>query len=187
VLAWFAPRGLPGVMARPAWLILALGVAPVSLWALVMLAGWFALLEARRRWALAMPSAARWLRILMQLLLVLWTLFAIGALLDVLRIGLLGYPNLLVAGPGSSSHELSWVSDRFSEHTAGAWCLSAPVWLYRVLMLAWALWLAASLLRWVSWAWTAFSAGGTWPVKPVTNNALAPADEGVGESGSARE
>jgi hypothetical protein len=54
-------------------------------------------------------------------------------------------------------------------------------------MLAWALWLAASLLRWVSWAWTAFSAGGTWPVKPVTNNALAPADEGVGESGSARE
>lgn len=167
VLAWFAPRGLPGVMARPAWLILALGVAPVSLWALVLLAGWFALLEARRRWTLAMPNTARWLRILLQLLLVLWTLFAIGALLDVLRTGLLGYPDLLVAGPQSSSHVLIWTSDRFTDHTAGAWVFSAPVWLYRVLMLAWALWLAASLLRWVGWAWAAFSAGGAWPAKPA--------------------
>jgi len=166
VLAWFAPRGLPGVMARPAWLILALGVAPVSLWALCLLAGWFALLEARRRWTLAMPDAARWLRILVQLLLVLWTLLAVGALLDVLRTGLLGYPDLLVAGPNSSHHELSWLADRFTEHTAGAWVISAPVWLYRVLMLAWALWLAASLLKWVGWAWRCFSEGGAWPARP---------------------
>ncbi|MFG6430081.1 hypothetical protein [Roseateles sp. LYH14W] len=163
VLAWFAPRGLPGVMGRPAWLVLALGVAPVSLWALGLLAGWFGALEARRRWPV---GGRRWLRIVVQLLLVLWTCFAIGALLDVLRTGLLGYPNLLVAGPGSSSHLLSWVSDRFTEHTASAWVVSAPVWLYRALMLGWALWLAASLLRWVTWAWAAFSAGGAWPEKP---------------------
>lgn len=166
VLAWFAPRGLPGIMARPAWLILALGVAPVSLWALGLLAGWFAVLEARRRWMLALPAAARWQRILVQLLLVVWTLFAIGALLDVLRTGLLGHPDLMVAGPQSSSHLLVWMSDRFTEHTAGAWVLSAPMWLYRVLMLAWALWLATSLLKWVGWAWTAFSSGGAWPAKP---------------------
>ncbi|WP_457418065.1 hypothetical protein [Roseateles sp. P5_E7] len=166
VLAWFAPRGLPGVMGRPAWLILALGVAPVSLWALAVLAGWFGTLEARRRWvAHGGQGGRRWLRIVVQLLLVLWTCFAIAALLDVLRTGLLGYPNLLVAGPGSSSHELNWVSDRFTEHTAGAWVVSAPVWLYRLLMLGWALWLAASLLKWVTWAWAAFSAGGAWPEK----------------------
>jgi hypothetical protein len=176
VLAWFAPRGLPGVMTRPAWLILALGVAPVSLWALALLAGWFALLEGRRRWALGRPHEARWLRVLVQLLLVLWTLLAIGALLAVLRTGLLGYPDLMVAGPGSSSHVLSWVSDRFTDRTAGAWVLSAPVWLYRALMLAWALWLAASLLRWVGWAWAAFSAGGAWPEKP--RPAVAAAAEG---------
>ncbi len=186
VLAWFAPRGLPGVMARPAWLILALGVAPVSLVALVLLAGWFALLEARRRWVGAMPNAARGLRILVQLLLVFWTLFAIGALLDVLRTGLLGYPDLLVAGPNSTSHELSWLSDRFTERTAGAWVLSAPVWLYRALMLAWALWLATSLLRWVGWGWQAFSEGGAWPVKPVTNQTIDPVDGGVGESASSK-
>lgn len=165
VLAWFAPRGVPGLMARPAWLVLALGVAPVSLWALATLAGWFGLLEARRRWGAA--DARRWLRIVVQLALVLWTLFAVGALLDVLRTGLLGYPDLLVAGPGSSGHELHWVSDRFTDHTAGAWVLSAPVWLYRALMLAWALWLATSLLKWVTWAWRCFSEGGAWPEKAV--------------------
>lgn len=173
-LAWWAPRGLPGVMARPAWIILALGVAPVSLWALLLLAGWFALLEARRRWALAVPGAARWLHIVVQLLLVLWTLLAIGALLDVLRTGLLGYPDLMIAGPGSSSHLLSWVSDRFTEHTAGAWVISAPVWLYRALMLLWALWLATSLLKWVGWAWASFSAGGAWPAKAVVTEQPAP-------------
>ncbi len=162
VLAWFAPRGLPGVMARPAWLILALGVAPVSLGALAVLAGWFGALEARRRWG---QLGRRSLRIAVQVLLVLLTLFAMVALLDVLRTGLLGYPDLLVAGPGSSSTLLNWTSDRFTEHTAGAWVLSAPVWLYRAAMLAWALWLAVSLLRWVGWAWAAFSAGGAWPAK----------------------
>ncbi|MFG6485452.1 hypothetical protein ACG04R_02140 [Roseateles sp. BYS78W] len=172
VLAWFAPRGVPGLMGRPAWLILALGVAPVSLWALVALAGWFGLLEARRRWGGL--TGARWLRIAVQLGLMLWTLFAIGALLDVLRTGLLGYPDLLVAGPGSSSHLLSWVNDRFAEHTAGAWVVSAPVWAYRALMLGWALWLAVSLLRWVGWAWRCFSEGGAWPEKAVV--AVNPAD-----------
>jgi len=168
VLAWFAPRlfaqGQPGAMGRPAWLVLALGVAPVSMWALAVLAGWFGMLEARCRWG---GRGRRWLRIAVQLGLVLWTLFAIGALLDVLHTGLLGYPDLLIAGPGSSSHLLSWTSDRFTERTASAWVLSAPTWLYRVLMLGWALWLAASLLKWVTWAWRCFSEGGAWPEKVV--------------------
>jgi hypothetical protein len=33
---------------------------------------------------------------------------------------------------------------------------------YRLLMLLWALWLAASVLKWVKWAWDCFSAGGYW-------------------------
>jgi hypothetical protein len=186
VLAWFAPRlfapGQPGAMGRPAWLILALGVAPVSLWALAVLAGWFGVLEARRRWgAHGGQGGRRWLRVAVQLGLVLWTLFAIGALLDVLRTGLLGYPDLLVAGPGSSSHLLSWTSDRFTDRTASAWALSAPTWLYRVLMLGWALWLAASLLKWVTWAWRCFSEGGAWPEKAVVVVAKTTAARAEGE------
>ena len=40
--------------------------------------------------------------------------------------------------------------------------LSAPLWLYRALMLAWALWLAFALLGWLRWGWEAFRTGGLW-------------------------
>jgi hypothetical protein len=38
---------------------------------------------------------------------------------------------------------------------------------YRLLMLLWALWLAASMLKWVKWAWDCFSAGGYWRKAPA--------------------
>jgi hypothetical protein len=34
-----------------------------------------------------------------------------------------------------------------------------------VIMLAWALWLALALLKWLSWGWSCFSDGGTWRKK----------------------
>jgi hypothetical protein len=40
---------------------------------------------------------------------------------------------------------------------------------YRGAMLAWSLWLALALLRWLRWGWLAFSSGGLWrnvPRKP---------------------
>jgi hypothetical protein len=40
--------------------------------------------------------------------------------------------------------------------------ISISVWFYRLLMLAWALWLAAALLRWLHWGWSQFSHGGGW-------------------------
>jgi hypothetical protein len=42
------------------------------------------------------------------------------------------------------------------------WVISAPILLYRGLMLAWSLWLAYALLKWLGWAWECFSAGGLW-------------------------
>jgi hypothetical protein len=34
------------------------------------------------------------------------------------------------------------------------------MWWYRFLMLAWALWIAAALIRWLRWGWRQFSEGG---------------------------
>ena len=50
--------------------------------------------------------------------------------------------------------------------------LSLPLWLYRVAMLLWALWLAAGLVRGVGPAWRAFTEGGLWrplprPTRPL--------------------
>ncbi|MCH5372999.1 MAG: hypothetical protein JJ992_03410, partial [Planctomycetes bacterium] len=40
--------------------------------------------------------------------------------------------------------------------------VSISVWYYRLLMLFWALWLAVSLLRWLTRGWKQFTKGGAW-------------------------
>jgi hypothetical protein len=40
------------------------------------------------------------------------------------------------------------------------WVLSLPMWVWRVLMLAWALWLALRVLSWGRWSWACFTEGG---------------------------
>jgi hypothetical protein len=50
--------------------------------------------------------------------------------------------------------------------------LSVPLLVYRLLMLAWALWIAQALLGWLRWAWDCFSAGGYW--RPLRRNPTLP-------------
>ena len=40
--------------------------------------------------------------------------------------------------------------------------LSVPLWVYRVLILGWALWLAAALVGWLRWGFVCFTTGGAW-------------------------
>jgi membrane protein YdbS with pleckstrin-like domain len=40
--------------------------------------------------------------------------------------------------------------------------VSVPLLVYRLLMLAWALWLAYSLLKWLRWAWECYGDHGYW-------------------------
>jgi len=42
---------------------------------------------------------------------------------------------------------------------------SAPLWIYKALILAWALWLSFALLRWLPWVWQSFSSQGYWRFK----------------------
>jgi hypothetical protein len=54
--------------------------------------------------------------------------------------------------------------------------LSVPIFVYRFAMLAWALWLALALLRWLRWGWESLTAGGGWrPLRPAIPPQPAPA------------
>ena len=76
--------------------------------------------------------------------------------------GLLGSPSMSVAGNGSNAYFLRWYQDRSMATLPQAGIISLPLWIYRMLMLAWALWLAMAVLRWLQSAWSAFSTGGLW-------------------------
>ena len=91
---------------------------------------------------------------------------SLGLLYVAIHQGLLFRPDMQVAGGGSTDTVLRWYADRVTGDTPAAGVLSLPLWLYRVAMLLWALWLAASLVRGVGPAWRAFTEGGLWRPDP---------------------
>jgi hypothetical protein len=161
-LAWALARFGWTTLGAVAWFLLGIGLAQASLGAAAVVVGWFLALAARRRYGAGL-SRRRFN--LAQFGLAIWTLAALLALVEAVRAGLLGYPDMLVRGNGSSGSRLLWYQDRLDSDLPTAWMFSVPLYVYRGLMLAWALWLARSVLEWARWAWGAYSDGGYWRAK----------------------
>ena len=96
---------------------------------------------------------------LTQILLAGLALVAGACLLFIVRNGLLTFPQMGIDGVGSSAANLHWFADRTAGPLAQAFVLSAPLWVYRLAMLGWSLWLALTCVRLAPWAFGAFSAG----------------------------
>ncbi len=141
------------------WALLMLGLSQLPIFGAALVAGWLFALSLRQRipehWSAVKFNAV-------QVGLALWTVLAVATLFGAVAQGLLGSPDMQVAGNGSSEAMLRWYQDRFENQLPGAWALSVSIWFYRGLMLLWALWLANSLLNWLRWGWTQYSTGGLW-------------------------
>ncbi len=141
------------------WLLLGLGLTQVEPLVAIMIVGWLLALGLRERYSFLEGSVYF---NLIQLMLVAWTVAAMGGLYLSIEKGLLGIPNMQIAGNGSSDFVLHWTHDRIGSTMPQPWVLSLPMFVYRILMLVWALWLVQALLRWLSWGWQCFSKGGLW-------------------------
>lgn len=155
---------LPWTLLRTReWLLLGIGLTQTSVWVGLVIAGWLLALGWRTR--LDAAALSRWRFNLLQIGLFLLTLFALAMLFEAIKHGLLGYPEMQIAGNGSTAWDLRWYQDRSTAVLPRAWILSVPLWVYRVLMLGWALWLAFALLRWLRHGWEAMNQGGLWRAK----------------------
>lgn len=141
------------------WFLLGVGLSQGTVWGALLVAGWLLLLAHRPALGARLGD---WGFDLLQLALALLTMLALAALFDAIRAGLLGLPEMQVAGNGSHAYELRWYQDRAGDLLPQPWLVAAPLWLYRGLMLAWALWLALALLRWLAWGWGQYASGGLW-------------------------
>jgi len=141
------------------WFLLGIGLSQAGIAATVLVVGWLLLLGKRK---VLDDTLNKWSFDLLQIVLVLLTLAALVALLYAINQGLLGPPTMQIAGNGSSAYQLQWYQDRSPAQLPQAWVISAPLLVYRALMLAWALWLAFALLRWLNWGWQCFTSGGIW-------------------------
>lgn len=140
------------------WALLSLGLTQVPLPVAGLIFAWFFLMAFQ---GLERPQRRFWFNARQFLLLVL-TLVFLGCLFGAVYDSLLETPDMSVAGAGSSERLLHWYVDRTAGALPEAWTLSLSLWVWRGVMLAWALWLANSLVGWLKWAWQEFSAVGVW-------------------------
>ncbi len=140
------------------WMLLALGLTQVPLPAALAVIGWLFFLAWRGRASFMRLPA--WGFNLAQVLLIALTAIALAIFVAVVAEGLLGNPEMFIVGNGSDRTFLRWYQARSDALLPRPGCISVSIWWYRFLMLAWALWLAASLIRWLRWAWQQFSGGG---------------------------
>lgn len=141
------------------WGLLLLGLSQAPPLGAILVVGWLLALAWRGAKG---PSLSNSAFNLVQIGLVLLSLQALSALAAAVAEGLLGQPAMQIAGNGSQAGQLLWYQDRTGESLPQPWVISVPLWVYRLLMLAWALWLANSLLNWLRWGWGCFSADGLW-------------------------
>lgn len=161
-----AVAGALGAMKRTPlrtwqWLLLAIGLSQVDVIAAAAVVGWLHLLAWREQSDLGRLGFN-----LRQVVIVILTLVTAFVLLDAVHQGLLGHPNMQVSGNGSSSSELSWFTDRTEAAVQAPVVVSAPMFVYRLGMLGWALWLALSIVGWLRWGFGAFGQGGFWRRRP---------------------
>ena len=141
------------------WLLLGIVLSQLEVFNALIVVGWLMALGWR---ATISPNVSKAQFNLVQIGLVYLTLFALIALLSAIEKGLLGHPNMHIAGNGSYASLLRWYQDRTTGEIPEVWVYALPIWVYRVAMLMWALWLSFALVRWLRWGWECFSAQGLW-------------------------
>jgi hypothetical protein len=143
------------------WALLMLGFMQLPLFIGAAVVLWFFVIA----WRGTSPSAIKRAGVfnVMQIILAGASLIALLCMLAVVHQGLLGKPEMFVTGYGSSTSVLQWFQDRTADGSLPRpVVISVSIWVYRALMLAWALWLASRVLRWLPWAARQLSAGQIW-------------------------
>ncbi|TBR20520.1 hypothetical protein EPO15_12935 [bacterium] len=143
------------------WFLLSVGLSQIPVPAAAVVALWLVLLG----WRGKNPREQAREFDLLQVVLGGLTVLALSCLFASIKRGLLGLPDMQVGGNGSSAYQLRWFADRIGWTMPRPWVVSLPLGVYRLAMLAWALWLAHALLDWLKWGWQCWSAGGVW--KPL--------------------
>lgn len=144
------------------WFLLLIGLSQIHIGAGFLVILWLFGLGMRGRQS---PEKLKYFNG-MQIGLSLLTLAALLLLFGAVQQGLLGTPDMQITGNQSTAWQLNWYQDHSDPVLPTATVISVPMQLYRLLMLAWSLWMALSLLNWLRWGWDCFVAGGIWKKAP---------------------
>ena len=174
--AWVLGRLAHSPLRPLEWMLLAIGLTQIPLYLALVVVGWLFLLVWRG--SAAFQRLHPWGHNLMQLSLIFLTMVVLGICIAIVAEGLLGHPEMFIRGNDSSRLLLRWYEARCDASLPQPLCFSVSIWWYRLLMLLWALWLAAALIRWLLWGWHQFSTGACFRRKPAKAPPPLPANNG---------
>ncbi|GLQ88615.1 CvpA family protein [Dyella flagellata] len=181
VAAWLLGRYAPTPLRFHHWLLLGLGFSAFAWSALAFVVLWLILLGLRARHETAVAGLAGGKFNLLQAALVVVTVLALITLVSAVPKGLLGLPDMHVAGNDSTAWDLNWFADQTHNALPNAGVISVSLWFYKIAMLAWAIWLANALIGWLRWGFEAWTKGGYWrkrePKRPVPSLPAEPATD----------
>lgn len=159
--SWIPVRGYE-------WVLLGLGFS-LSFWpGLVGLLLWLIVLQAKPLWSAFIRSPR--IYNLAQVVLVALSLWVLVSFVVAVPTSLLANPRMAVTGQYWSG-AFVWYQDRLAvgagvKDEAYAAVLSLPLWVYRVAMMLWCLWLANRMVQWARWGWGRLALGG-WLKRPI--------------------
>ena len=159
LVALAAARLVRSPLSTGAWVVLAIGAGQAGLVPALTVLAFIGAVSARERWGQTLTG---WRFNLAQVGLACLAVVAVATLFNAVHNGLLGRPSMLVVGNDSSDQLLRWYQDRTTDSTPAARIVSLPLWVWRIAMLAWSVWLALTVVRIAGWVWHAFGAGGRW-------------------------
>jgi hypothetical protein len=142
------------------WFLLLFGLTQNNYLITMIVVGWLIVIgnRSRRDLNLSRKFTSR----ISQLFIVILTIATIFALIASIETGLLGTPDMKIAGNGSSTFYFRWYQDAITGLMPDCTIFSLPISTYRTIMLLWAMWLAVAVTKWYKWAWQSFSRGGHW-------------------------
>jgi len=142
--------------------LLGLGLSQIHVLESIVVVAWFIVFYYRKQ---NIMQGSRWLFNLRQLGLIIWSCVALYMIYMAIHSGLLGIPHMQIKGNGSSWKFLSWYIDQVNTTLPQPWMVFLPLYMFRITMLLWALWMAQSLINWLRWMWLCFSEGGIFRSK----------------------
>lgn len=142
--------------------IVGLGLSSASVTSSLIVIAFFFAMEYRRRY----PELSPRLFNLRQIALVFLTFMTVSVFFNAIHHGLLGIPDMQVEGNFSTDRELRFYQDRIDGSLPDVAFFSTKIHVYRLLMLAWALYVASASVGWARWAFGAYRTGGFWKKTP---------------------
>ena len=156
-------RLAPTPLSAVDWFLLGLGLTQVPPALSSVLVLWLLALSFRGRGA----PRTWYSHDMAQLVLLGLTAAALSILYAGVYQGLVVEPDLGVQGGSSYGRSLRWFTDAAGPEMPRPGVFWLPLWVWRIAMLGWALWLASRLIRWLKWGWEQASVGGLWQRPPA--------------------